>query len=97
MQELTLQLDGLARGGQPIDVAATTRRRVTNPRMRQAATRLARISHTWEKNFSHVGKRLATCIASHRERLEEVALATAGMGVGIVLLYLAAVLQGGAA
>ena len=91
-----MQLDGLARGGQPIDVAATTRRRVTN-RVRQAATRLARISHTWEKIFSHVGKRLATCIASHRERLEEVALATAGMCVGIVLLYLAAVLQGGAA
>ena len=96
MQELTLQLEGLAQAGQPIDVAATRRRRVKNPMIRTLACSVRR-SSVLLPALSRVIKRLATCIASHRERLEEVALATAGMCVGIVLLYLAAVLQGGAA
>ena len=84
MQQLTLQFEGFAGSAQPIDVAATTRRR------QEAIGKVARAS---------VNKVKATARrwwASHAETLQESVECAALMAAGVFILYMAAVLQGGA-
>ena len=48
-------------------------------------------------SVARVANQARTWLHAHRERLEDVAMGTAIMVAGIFVLYMAAVLQGGAA
>lgn len=90
MQQLTLQFEGFAQTGHSIDdKAPATEVRVENPaaeKMHNAVAAIVRLC-----------SRVRTWVQAHSEDLEDTAMGTALMGVGVFILWLAAVLQGGAA
>ncbi len=90
MQQLTLQFEGFAGSAQPIDVAATTRRKVA--RVKDFVSRVRTL-------FAKDGKMVCDAKAwlhSHAETLQESVECAALMAAGVFILYMAAVLQGGA-
>ena len=82
MQQLTLQFEGYAPGGQPIDAKAPAREV-------QVVAITARV-------INLAKERAGAWLRAHREQLEDVAMCAALMGTGTFVLYMAAVLQGGA-
>lgn len=88
MQQLTLQFEGFAGSAQPIDVAATTRRRVKN--IVALGTRSA------EATLLALRSRAKSWLSSHAETLQDSVECAALMAAGVFILYIAAVLQGGA-
>lgn len=90
MQKLTLQFEGFAQTGHSIDdKAPATEVRVENP----AAEKL----HDAVAAIVRLRSRVRTWVQAHSEDLEDTAMGTALMGAGVFILWLAAVLQGGAA
>ena len=90
MQQLTLQFEGFAPSGRTIDAEApATEVRVENP----AAEKL----HDAVAAIVRLRSRVRTWVQAHSEDLEDTAMGTALMGAGVFILWLAAVLQGGAA
>ena len=90
MQQLTLQFEGFAQTGHSIDAKApATEVRVENP----AAEKL----HDAVAAIVRLRSRVRTWVQAHSEDLEDTAMGTALMGAGVFILWMAAVLQGGAA
>ncbi|MBR1787637.1 MAG: hypothetical protein IJ762_04255 [Bacteroidaceae bacterium] len=82
MQQLTLQFEGFAPMGRTIDAKAPARE--------------VQVVATKARVINQAKERARTWLRAHREQLEEYAMATALMGTGTFVLYMAAVLQGGA-
>jgi len=82
MQQLTLQFEGFAQTGRTIDAKA-------HAREVQVVATTARVINQAKE---HAG----AWLRAHREQLEDVAMCAALMGTGTFVLYMAAVLQGGA-
>ena len=90
MQQLTLQFEGFAQTGHSIDdKAPATEVRVENP----AADKL----HDAVAAIVRLRSRVRTWVQADSEDVEDTAMGTALMGAGVFILWLAAVLQGGAA
>lgn len=105
MQQLTLQFEGYAGSAQPIDVAATTRRRVINQAGARAThgTSPCHVWHTVVPRMAHAARTQALKgIASIQQRMRHAQVAEmlegmAVMGASVIVILMAAVLQGGAA
>lgn len=94
MQQLTLQFEGFAPVGQPIDAKAPAREvQVKNPR----SIRGTHASHTWDRLVPQVAQTVATYCRAHRDTLQDYLECAAVMAASVVVILMAAVLQGGAA
>ncbi len=112
MQQLTLQFEGFAGSAQPVDVAATTRRRVIN-QAGARATHGTSPAHAWNTAVPRMAqsegtRRCTTALHAlqviariqQRVRHAQVAEVLEGMaviGASVIVILMAAVLQGGAA
>ena len=94
MQQLTLQFDGFAPMGRTIDAKAPAREvQVKNPR----SIRGTHASHTWDRLVPQVAQTIATYCRAHRDTLQDTVECAAVMAASVVVILMAAVLQGGAA
>lgn len=89
MQQLTLQFEGFARTGQPIDAAVAKQRKVKNLVVADQFT-------TAVMNMRCRAARAKAWLRSHAETMEDSLTCAVLMGAGVFVIYLAAVLQGGA-
>ena len=89
MQQLTLQFEGFAGSAQPIDAGAPAREVQVKNLVREG----------WDDSVAvllRLRSRALSWSRAHRETLVDAATCVAIMGTGVFVLYMAAVLQGGA-
>ena len=102
MQQLTLQFEGLAQTGHSIDAKApATAVQVIN-RIQQRLRRACPTHGTTLRDVSlravpRMAQAIRTRALAHSEALQDGLQCAALMGAGVFILWMAAVLQGGAA
>lgn len=89
MQQLTLQFEGFAQTRRTIEAEAPAREV-------QVKTPAAEKLHDAVAAIVRLRSRVRTWVQAHSEDLEDTIMGTALMGAGVFILWLAAVLQGGA-
>ncbi|MBQ6188801.1 MAG: hypothetical protein IJK45_01345 [Bacteroidaceae bacterium] len=102
MQQLTLQFEGYADGARILDEKAPARgvqviNRIQQRLRRACPTHGTMLKHVSLRAVPRMAQAIRTRALAHSEALQDGLQCAALMGAGVFILWLAAVLQGGAA
>jgi len=102
MQQLTLQFEGYADGARILDEKAPARgvqviNRIQQRLRRACPTHGTMLKHVSLRAVPRMAQAIRTRALAHRDTLQDAVECAAIMAAGVFVLFMAAVLQGGAA